>query len=202
MMYSDKPRREIYRFKFSRTDTTVDLPFIINIGHEQKAIIAKLSLCADCYFQVMFSNCLQVRRVKCTLSFSLFVFSLAVAPQQTTAVTSDGDSAVPSTAPDSEQPGTSGEASALTIDGIPIPDGVDPSFLEALPEAIRREVLAEQLGLHPPSSSQRIVATNDNEGATDMNVSPEFLAALPPEVQEEVCFNFFTTRQNTFYRFL
>ncbi|XP_015767939.1 PREDICTED: E3 ubiquitin-protein ligase HUWE1-like [Acropora digitifera] len=112
--------------------------------------------------------------------------SIAGAPQQTTAVTSDGDSAVPSTAPDSEQPGTSGEASALTIDGIPIPDGVDPSFLEALPEAIRREVLAEQLGLHPPSSSQRIVATNDNEGATDMNVSPEFLAALPPEVQEEV----------------
>ena len=44
MMYSDKPWREIYRFKFSRTDTTVDLPFIINIGHEQKAIIAKLSL--------------------------------------------------------------------------------------------------------------------------------------------------------------
>ncbi|XP_067024084.1 E3 ubiquitin-protein ligase HUWE1-like isoform X5 [Acropora muricata] len=112
--------------------------------------------------------------------------SIAGAPQQTTAVTTDGDSAAPSTAPDSEQPGTSGEASALTIDGIPIPDGVDPSFLEALPEAIRREVLAEQLGLHPPSSSQRIVATNDNEGATDMNVSPEFLAALPPEVQEEV----------------
>ena len=147
---------------------------------------------------MVFSNCLQVRRVKCTLSFSLFVLSLAGAPQQTTAVTSDGDSAAPSTAPDSEQPGTSGEASALTIDGIPIPDGVDPSFLEALPEAIRREVLAEQLGLHPPSSSQRIVATNDNEGATDMNVSPEFLAALPPEVQEEVCFNFFTTRPNIF----
>ena len=31
-----------------------------------------------------------------------------------------------------------------------------------------------------------------------MNVSPEFLAALPPEVQEEVCFNFFTTRPNIF----
>ena len=44
MMYSDKPRREIYRFKFSRADTTVDLPFINNIGHEQKVIIAKLSL--------------------------------------------------------------------------------------------------------------------------------------------------------------
>lgn len=154
----------------------------------------------------MLSNCLQARRVKChgqcTLSFSLFVFSLAGVPQRTAAVTSDGDSAASSTAPDSEQPGTSGEASALTIDGIPIPDGVDPSFLEALPEAIRREVLAEQLGLHPPSSSQRIAATNDNEGTADMNVSPEFLAALPPEVQEEVCFNFFTTRPSIRYRFL
>ena len=83
------------------------------------------------------------------------------------------------------QPGTSGEASALTIDGIPIPAGVDPSFLEALPEAIRREVLAEQLGLHPPPS-QRNAAANENEGTADLNVSPEFLAALPPDVQEEV----------------
>lgn len=90
-------------------------------------------------------------------------------------------------AADAEEPGTSGEAAALTIDGIPIPDGVDPSFLEALPEAIRREVLAEQLGLHPPPASQRNTAPAEgNEGNTDLNVSPEFLAALPPDVQEEV----------------
>ena len=75
----------------------------------------------------------------------------------------------------------------MTIDGIPIPDGVDPSFLEALPEAIRREVLAEQLGLHPPPASQRSAGANENEGSADLNVSPEFLAALPPDVQEEVC---------------
>ena len=90
-------------------------------------------------------------------------------------------------APETEQPGTSGEAAALTIDGIPIPDGVDPSFLEALPEAIRREVLAEQLGLHPPPPSQRSAVSTENEGTADLNVSPEFLAALPPDVQEEVC---------------
>ena len=64
---------------------------------------------------------------------------------------------------------------------------MDPSFLEALPEAIRREVLAEQLGLHPPPPSQRTATTNENEGNADLNVSPEFLAALPPDVQEEVC---------------
>lgn len=62
---------------------------------------------------------------------------------------------------------------------------MDPSFLEALPEAIRREVLAEQLGLHPPPT-QRNAAANENEGTADLNVSPEFLAALPPDVQEEV----------------
>lgn len=100
------------------------------------------------------------------------------------AATTEGDT-VAAPAPDAEQPGTSGEASALTIDGIPIPDGVDPSFLEALPEAIRREVLAEHLGWHPPPP-QRSAATNENEGSGDMNVSPEFLAALPPDVQEEV----------------
>lgn len=106
-------------------------------------------------------------------------------PEPTAAVTTEGNAAA-SSAPDTEQPGTSGEASALTIDGIPIPDGVDPSFLEALPEAIRREVLAEQLGLHPPPPSQRSAVASDNEGSTDLNVSPEFLAALPPDVQEEV----------------
>lgn len=96
-----------------------------------------------------------------------------------------GDDTAAGPAPDAEQPGTSGEASALTIDGIPIPDGVDPSFLEALPEAIRREVLAEHLGWHPPPP-QSSAAANENEGSADLNVSPEFLAALPPDVQEEV----------------
>ena len=85
----------------------------------------------------------------------------------------------------------------MTIDGVPIPDGVDPSFLEALPEAIRREVLAEQLGLHPPPASQRNAGANENEGTADLNVSPEFLAALPPDVQEEVCETFvFLTLQS------
>ena len=120
--------------------------------------------------------------------FSLHYSQLAGVPEPTTAAsdttTSAGDTAV-EPVPDTVQPGTSGEASALTIDGIPIPAGVDPSFLEALPEAIRREVLAEQLGLHPPAT-QRNAAVNENEGTADLNVSPEFLAALPPDVQEEV----------------
>mgnify|MGYP001793313644 CR=1 FL=1 len=66
---------------------------------------------------------------------------------------------------------------------MPIPEGVDPSFLEALPESIRREVLAEHLGVRPSQAAQPS-ASGENTGA--VNVSPEFLAALPPDVQEEV----------------
>ncbi|XP_064633553.1 E3 ubiquitin-protein ligase HUWE1-like isoform X3 [Lineus longissimus] len=91
-----------------------------------------------------------------------------------------------------DQPGTS----ALTESGIPqsllsdilLPDGVDPSFLAALPDNIRQEVVAEQLRL------QRIQerAQQQNEAAAQQahlgttEVNPEFLAALPPAIQEEV----------------
>ncbi|XP_017695387.1 PREDICTED: E3 ubiquitin-protein ligase HUWE1-like, partial [Lepidothrix coronata] len=72
--------------------------------------------------------------------------------------------------------------------GISLPEGVDPSFLAALPDDIRREVLQNQLGIRPParappsaSPAPPVVA---NPGLTE--VSPEFLAALPPAIQEEV----------------
>lgn len=76
------------------------------------------------------------------------------------------------------------------IDGVQIPEGVDPSFLEALPEAIRREVLAEQLALRrntsTTASSSGPSTSDGGENSSAFNVSPEFLAALPPEVQDEV----------------
>ena len=69
---------------------------------------------------------------------------------------------------------------------IPIPEGVDPSFLAALPDNIREEVIADQLRL------QRIQQRAEQQqqqaaelGVTEVN--PEFLAALPPNIQEEVC---------------
>uniref|UniRef100_A0A3Q2ZU34 E3 ubiquitin-protein ligase HUWE1 n=1 Tax=Kryptolebias marmoratus TaxID=37003 RepID=A0A3Q2ZU34_KRYMA len=69
--------------------------------------------------------------------------------------------------------------------------GVDPSFLAALPEDIRREVLQNQLGIRPPSRppvATTLPSTNapvlGGPGVTE--VSPEFLAALPPAIQEEV----------------
>ncbi|XP_021962373.1 E3 ubiquitin-protein ligase HUWE1 isoform X3 [Folsomia candida] len=68
---------------------------------------------------------------------------------------------------------------------IVIPDGVDPSFLAALPEEMRQEVISEHLRLQrlrparaAPADVVEVVPVTD--------VSPEFLAALPPSIQEEV----------------
>ena len=95
-----------------------------------------------------------------------------------------------------------------------LPEGVDPSFLAALPENIRQEVLREHLGIRntqtPPAASttpaaSTPVTTAPAAGTTptpsgtapvgDPNssisqVNPEFLAALPPHIQEEVSFGF------------
>lgn len=76
--------------------------------------------------------------------------------------------------------------------GISLPEGVDPSFLAALPEDIRREVLQNQLGIRPPSrpsvsssmSSSATAVLGGGPGVTE--VSREFLAALPLAIQEEV----------------
>ncbi|XP_015191132.1 PREDICTED: E3 ubiquitin-protein ligase HUWE1 isoform X3 [Polistes dominula] len=65
-----------------------------------------------------------------------------------------------------------------------LPDGVDPSFLAALPEDMRDEVIAEQLRLQ--RIRQRAQASAAEELAGPVEVNPEFLAALPPAIQEEV----------------
>ncbi|XP_069142505.1 E3 ubiquitin-protein ligase HUWE1-like isoform X2 [Argopecten irradians] len=66
-----------------------------------------------------------------------------------------------------------------------VPDGVDPSFLAALPDNIRQEVIAEQLRLQRIQQSAREQAQSASSSGT-MEVNPEFLAALPPNIQEEV----------------
>ena len=73
----------------------------------------------------------------------------------------------------------------LTKTDPSMPEGVDPSFLAALPESIRQEVIAEQLRL------QRIQqrAQEQQQQAQQLGVAEvdhEFLAALPPTIQEEV----------------
>ncbi|XP_078001474.1 E3 ubiquitin-protein ligase HUWE1-like [Glandiceps talaboti] len=98
---------------------------------------------------------------------------------------------------------SSGEQGALDIlHGIQLPEGVDPSFLAALPENIRQEVLQEHLGIQQPrqppagdgstgsTATAGTAAGNGNSATTETTslsqVNPEFLAALPPHIQEEV----------------
>lgn len=66
-----------------------------------------------------------------------------------------------------------------------MPEGVDPSFLAALPDNIRQEVIAEQLRLQRIRQRVRAQAT-EAQAAGFTEVNPEFLAALPPHIQEEV----------------
>ncbi|OTF71675.1 E3 ubiquitin-protein ligase HUWE1-like protein, partial [Euroglyphus maynei] len=88
-----------------------------------------------------------------------------------------------------------------------LPEGVDPSFLAALPENIRQEVIAEQFRIQrlnqlhstpaPPVtaanlSNQAVTAVNQGSSsdatanAAVPEISQDFLAALPPNIQEEV----------------
>ncbi|CAG2109884.1 unnamed protein product, partial [Medioppia subpectinata] len=74
-----------------------------------------------------------------------------------------------------------------------VPEGVDPSFLAALPENIRQEVIAEHLRLQrlqQQGTAQTTAPTTQASSSATTNtfteVNPEFLAALPPNIQEEV----------------
>ncbi|KAJ8914753.1 hypothetical protein NQ315_013256 [Exocentrus adspersus] len=99
---------------------------------------------------------------------------------------SDGDNSEVS---NNATPGEAGPSTANTEEEIP--EGVDPSFLEALPPEMRREVLEQHRILclqQRIAASAASAATNEQqEPANSSNeVSPEFLAALPPALQEEV----------------
>ncbi|KAL8462223.1 hypothetical protein ACS0TY_033325 [Phlomoides rotata] len=57
-------------------------------------------------------------------------------------------------------------------------NGIDPTFLEALPEDLRAEVLASQQAQSAPAPTYPPPRVED--------IDPEFLAALPPDIQAEV----------------
>ncbi|GAB2258516.1 hypothetical protein Droror1_Dr00014676 [Drosera rotundifolia] len=57
-------------------------------------------------------------------------------------------------------------------------DAIDPSFLEALPEDLRAEVLASQRSQPAQPPAYTLPRVDD--------IDPEFLAALPPDIQAEV----------------
>jgi E3 ubiquitin-protein ligase HUWE1 len=57
-------------------------------------------------------------------------------------------------------------------------DSIDPTFLEALPEDLRAEVLS--------SRQNQVTQTSGEQPQSDGDIDPEFLAALPPDIREEV----------------
>ncbi|WOH00170.1 hypothetical protein DCAR_0519528 [Daucus carota subsp. sativus] len=63
----------------------------------------------------------------------------------------------------------------------PNSNGIDPTFLEALPEDLRAEVLASQ-----QAQPTQPVPAPTYEQPTAEEIDPEFLAALPPDIQAEV----------------
>lgn len=95
--------------------------------------------------------------------------------------------------------GTTAEASNSSSD---LPDGIDPTFLAALPDSIRQEVLAQyereqQRNRSAPATSVSntvpVISGDTNSmvgggaSGSSQSINPEVLAALPPEIQEEVC---------------
>ena len=66
-----------------------------------------------------------------------------------------------------------------------LPEGIDPTFLAALPDSIRQEVLAQYERDQQRQQQQR---QQPHPPVTELSTSinPEVLAALPPEIQEEV----------------
>ncbi|XP_028966633.1 E3 ubiquitin-protein ligase HUWE1 [Galendromus occidentalis] len=84
----------------------------------------------------------------------------------------------------------SNEYSAILGD-IEVPEGVDPSFLAALPESMRQEVIQDHLRMQRlrqqnQTSSSSAAAAPASGSSSFTEVNPEFLAALPPNIQEEV----------------
>ncbi|CAG8441327.1 3125_t:CDS:10 [Ambispora gerdemannii] len=70
------------------------------------------------------------------------------------------------------------ERTTVMVNGEPVDitdTGIDPTFLEALPEDLRQEVLNEHLPRH-----------RARPAAPASQISPEFLSALPEELRDEV----------------
>lgn len=72
----------------------------------------------------------------------------------------------------------------VQIRGTPVDitdTGIDPAFLEALPDEMREEVLAQQL-----REQRNAVSTSDASRDHLSQINPEFLDALPPEIRAEL----------------
>jgi len=109
----------------------------------------------------------------------------AVSSSSSSSSSSGSEAAAGSSTSSSGQGAIASARPANMFGDVELPEGVDPSFLAALPDNIRQEVIAEQLRLQ--RIQQRVQQQQQEAqslGVTEVN--PEFLAALPPNIQEEV----------------
>ncbi|GJJ06087.1 hypothetical protein Clacol_000276 [Clathrus columnatus] len=86
----------------------------------------------------------------------------------------------PSTVADVSAPSISAQRVTVSVHGnsVDITDtGIDPTFLEALPDEMREEVLNQHFRERRTAMQQR---------PADSQISPEFLDALPPELRAEI----------------
>ena len=71
-----------------------------------------------------------------------------------------------------------------------MPEELDSTFLEALPESIREELVSQHAAEMQRRQLQARRSRNDaSDGNFVSTISPEFLAALPPNIQEEASCN-------------
>ena len=97
---------------------------------------------------------------------------------------------VTSSSPSLPNTSSSTSQTGLTTSTTPtndLPEGIDPTFLAALPDSMRQEVIAQYE--REQRQHQRRQGEQQGGGATvssSQDISPEVLAALPPEIQEEV----------------
>ncbi|KAK6751843.1 hypothetical protein RB195_003334 [Necator americanus] len=114
---------------------------------------------------------------------------------ETTTDEPSADGAVSSTVPQDSN-NTIPEEFRDILGDIEIPDGVDPAFLAALPEDMRAEVIRDhrrqqraQRAAQPPTVA--VAQDGNSEGGPSAvpavePIDQDFLAALPPELQEEI----------------
>ncbi|XP_042007781.1 E3 ubiquitin-protein ligase UPL1-like isoform X1 [Salvia splendens] len=95
------------------------------------------------------------------------------------------DSGLPPSGASLEEPSTqlvaqdAGQTDETSLNGeASNANAIDPTFLEALPEDLRAEVLASQQAQSAPAPTYAPPRVED--------IDPEFLAALPPDIQAEV----------------
>ena len=102
--------------------------------------------------------------------------SASIMPVPTRDASLESVSEVPSHALEGEQSNPDGEQQRGR-DGT---SAIDPTFLEALPEDLRAEVLSVQ------QQNQPTQAASHEQSQVSGDIDPEFLAALPPDIRAEV----------------